>query len=125
MDSSGSSTGELEQRVLNTNPMLEAFGNARTLRNDNSSRFGKVIILHILKLKLLTNLNFAQLKFIKIQFGQSGRIIGAAIEKYLLEKTRIQHQIEGERNFHIFYQLLRGILYILRHPSVITRSIIK
>eukprot|EP01035_Chromulina_nebulosa_P002488 gene2488-3367_t len=63
--------GELEQRVLDTNPLLEAFGNARTLRNDNSSRFGK---------------------FIKINFSNSGKIIGATIEKYLLEKTRVIHQ---------------------------------
>lgn len=81
------SVGELEQRVLNTNPLLEAFGNARTLRNDNSSRFGK---------------------FIKIQFGSNGRIIGAVIEKYLLEKTRVIHQTPGERNYHIFYQLIKG-----------------
>lgn len=79
--------GELEQRVLNTNPLLEAFGNARTLRNDNSSRFGK---------------------FIKINFSNSGKIIGATIEKYLLEKTRVIHQTPGERNYHIFYQLLKG-----------------
>jgi myosin-7 len=79
--------GELEQRVLNTNPVLEAFGNAKTLRNDNSSRFGK---------------------YIKIHFDDAGRIAGASIEKYLLEKTRVIFQIPGERNFHVFYQLLRG-----------------
>mmetsp|Transcript_12049 Transcript_12049/g.26826 ORF Transcript_12049/g.26826 Transcript_12049/m.26826 type:complete len:133 (+) Transcript_12049:388-786(+) len=67
--------------------MLEAFGNARTLRNDSSSRFGK---------------------FIKIQFTKNGRIAGATVEKYLLEKTRLTHQTPGERNYHIFYQLLRG-----------------
>ena len=81
------SVGKLEQKVLNTNPMLEAFGNAKTLRNDNSSRFGK---------------------FIKIQFSDSGRIIGAAMERYLLEKTRVINHKHGERNFHIFYQFLRG-----------------
>ncbi|CAM9852718.1 unnamed protein product, partial [Ectocarpus fasciculatus] len=87
-NSDGSSVGQLEQRVLNTNPILEAFGNAKTLRNDNSSRFGK---------------------FIKIQFDNSGRICGAVIEKYLLEKTRLVHQLNGERNFHILYQLIKGL----------------
>jgi myosin-5 len=80
----GSETNRLEEQVLASNPLLESFGNARTLRNDNSSRFGK----------------FIQIKF------QDGHISGASIQNYLLEKTRIVHQIEGERNYHIFYQLL-------------------
>ena len=72
----------LEDRVLSSNPLLESFGNARTLRNDNSSSFGK---------------------FIEISFNTtSGVIIGASISNYLLEKTRITTQIEGERNYHIF-----------------------
>ena len=79
--------GELETKVLSTNPFLESFGNAKTLMNDNSSRFGK---------------------YVKIQFGSSGRIVGAEITNYLLEKTRIVRQAEGERNFHVFYQLIRG-----------------
>jgi myosin heavy subunit len=79
---------KLEDRVLSCNPLLESFGNARTLRNDNSSRFGK---------------------FIQIQFGSSGRIVGARIENYLLEKTRIVQQSAGERNYHVFYQLLEAV----------------
>jgi myosin heavy subunit len=78
----------LEDRVLSSNPLLESFGNARTLKNDNSSRFGK---------------------FIKISFDtESGGIVGASISNYLLEKTRITTQIEGERNYHIFYQIFSG-----------------
>ncbi|EED91560.1 predicted protein, partial [Thalassiosira pseudonana CCMP1335] len=78
----------LEDRVLSSNPLLESFGNARTLKNDNSSRFGK---------------------FIKISFNtETGAIVGASISNYLLEKTRITTQIEGERNYHIFYQIFSG-----------------
>ena len=86
--SASADVSSLEDRVLSSNPLLEAFGNARTLRNDNSSRFGK---------------------FIEISFDTTtGHIIGASISNYLLEKTRITTQIEGERNYHIFYQLLTG-----------------
>lgn len=77
----------VEDRVLATNPILEAFGNAKTIRNDNSSRFGK---------------------YIQIFFNDQDLIAGAAIKTYLLEKTRVVIQAEEERNFHIFYQLLAG-----------------
>lgn len=81
-------SSSLEDRVLSSNPLLESFGNARTLKNDNSSRFGK---------------------FIKISFNtNTGSIVGASISNYLLEKTRITTQIEGERNYHIFYQVFSG-----------------
>jgi len=72
----------LEDRVLSSNPLLETFGNAQTLRNDNSSRFGKFI-----------HINFST---------EKGVIMGARVSNYLLEKTRITTQIEGERNYHIF-----------------------
>ncbi|TDH72005.1 hypothetical protein CCR75_001030 [Bremia lactucae] len=85
--------GKLEERVLDSNPLLESFGNAKTLRNDNSSRFGK---------------------FIEIQFNHHGKIVGAQILNFLLEKTRIVSQSLGERNYHIFYQLLAGADTTLR-----------
>ena len=82
-------TGELSvmERVLQSNPVLEAFGNARTLRNDNSSRFGK---------------------FIELGFNRAGHLKGAKVQTYLLEKVRLAFHAAGERNYHIFYQLLRG-----------------
>jgi len=84
--SAGTST--IEQQVLQSNPILESFGNARTIRNDNSSRFGK---------------------FIELTFHNSGILCGASIETYLLEKVRLVHQMPGERNYHIFYELLVGL----------------
>uniref|UniRef100_G3T3X5 Unconventional myosin-XIX n=1 Tax=Loxodonta africana TaxID=9785 RepID=G3T3X5_LOXAF len=79
----------IEQRILNSNPVMEAFGNACTLRNNNSSRFGK---------------------FIQLQLNgpRAQQMTGAAVQTYLLEKTRVACQTSSERNFHIFYQICKG-----------------
>ncbi|XP_069604509.1 myosin-4 [Ranitomeya imitator] len=77
--------GTLEDQIIQANPLLEAFGNAKTVRNDNSSRFGK---------------------FIRIHFGTTGKLASADIETYLLEKSRVTFQLSAERSYHIFYQIL-------------------
>ncbi|XP_068932884.1 myosin-8 [Petaurus breviceps papuanus] len=83
-DSSGKTQGTLEDQIISANPLLEAFGNAKTVRNDNSSRFGK---------------------FIRIHFGTTGKLASADIETYLLEKSRVTFQLKAERSYHIFYQI--------------------
>ncbi|XP_061074914.1 myosin heavy chain, fast skeletal muscle-like [Conger conger] len=79
--------GSLEDQIIAANPLLEAYGNAKTVRNDNSSRFGK---------------------FIRIHFGTTGKLASADIETYLLEKSRVTFQLSAERSYHIFYQLMTG-----------------
>ena len=107
----GKQSGSLEQQILIANPILESFGNAQTIRNNNSSRF--VGVLHCYCLSLYTinrhdKTHTKQGKFIRIEFNPSGQITGANIERYLLEKSRVTHQTSKERNYHIFYQLLKG-----------------
>ena len=93
----------LEDQILGCNPILEAFGNSKTVRNDNSSRFGKYVTIN---LDVIT-----------------GKIEGAQIQTYLLEKSRVCEPNEGERNYHIFYHLLKGPpdllkqLYLVSDPS--------
>jgi myosin-3 len=81
-------TKVLEEKILKVNPLLEAFGNARTIINNNSSRFGKYLELH---------------------FTAKGRIAGAHLSEYLLEKSRVVSQQRREKNFHIFYYLVAGL----------------
>eukprot|EP00041_Stephanoeca_diplocostata_P035801 m.1275779 g.1275779 ORF g.1275779 m.1275779 type:complete len:1469 (+) comp24762_c0_seq12:253-4659(+) len=98
----GSETG-VENKILMANPILEAFGNAKTLRNDNSSRFGK---------------------YIEVYMNEKNKISGCQIKHYLLEKVRVSQPGQGERNFHVFYQLCKAAeaatqqkLSLLRKPA--------
>ncbi|XP_021367481.1 myosin heavy chain, striated muscle-like [Mizuhopecten yessoensis] len=91
--------GSLEDQIIQANPVLEAYGNAKTTRNNNSSRFGK---------------------FIRIHFGPTGKIAGADIETYLLEKSRVTYQQSAERNYHIFYQLCSNAIPELNEIMLLT-----
>ncbi|XP_048519421.1 myosin heavy chain, muscle isoform X10 [Dendroctonus ponderosae] len=95
--------GTLEDQVVQTNPVLEAFGNAKTVRNDNSSRFGK---------------------FIRIHFGPTGKLAGADIETYLLEKARVISQQSLERSYHIFYQIMSGAVSGLKEMCLLSNNIL-
>ncbi len=84
----GAGVAHIKQMLLDSNPILEAFGNAKTLRNDNSSRFGK---------------------YMEIAFDFAGAPQGGRVTNFLLEKVRVVSRNEGERSFHIFYQMLTGL----------------
>uniref|UniRef100_A0A7N8YNT8 Myosin-7-like n=1 Tax=Mastacembelus armatus TaxID=205130 RepID=A0A7N8YNT8_9TELE len=93
--------GTLEDQIIQANPALEAFGNAKTIRNDNSSRFGK---------------------FIRIHFDNRGKLASADIETYLLEKSRVTYQLKAERDYHIFYQILSQVKPELLEMLLITNN---
>ncbi|XP_017056465.1 myosin heavy chain, muscle isoform X26 [Drosophila ficusphila] len=101
-DEAAKNKGSLEDQVVQTNPVLEAFGNAKTVRNDNSSRFGK---------------------FIRIHFGPTGKLAGADIETYLLEKARVISQQSLERSYHIFYQIMSGSVAGVKDICLLTDNI--
>uniref|UniRef100_A0AAG5DSD3 Myosin heavy chain n=1 Tax=Anopheles atroparvus TaxID=41427 RepID=A0AAG5DSD3_ANOAO len=101
-DENAEKKGSLEDQVVQTNPVLEAFGNAKTVRNDNSSRFGK---------------------FIRIHFSGSGKLAGADIETYLLEKARVISQQTLERSYHIFYQIMSGSVKGLKEICFLSNNI--
>merc|ERR1712242_173495 len=92
----------LEDQIVATNPILESYGNAKTSRNDNSSRFGK---------------------FIRIHFNSAGKLAGCDIESYLLEKSRITQQQEVERSYHIFYQLLQPFVPTMKAKCLLSDDI--
>merc|ERR1712212_408361 len=92
----------LEEQIVQTNPVLEAFGNAKTVRNDNSSRFGK---------------------FIRIHFGASGKLSGADIESYLLEKARVISQQSLERSYHIFYEMMSDAVPTIKPLCMLSNDI--
>ncbi|CAK5025246.1 unnamed protein product [Meloidogyne enterolobii] len=98
----GQKGGTLEEQIVQTNPVLEAFGNAKTVRNNNSSRFGK---------------------FIRVHFSGSGKLAGGDIEHYLLEKSRVVRQAPGERCYHIFYQIMSGFDSGLRAKLQLTNEL--
>ena len=81
-------TKQKQEKIVNANPILESFGNASTVRNRNSSRFGK---------------------YNEMCFDPVGSLMGAKIKTYLLESSRVVSQQEGEQNYHVFYQVLYGL----------------
>ena len=98
----GGNQVSLEDQILGCNPILESFGNSKTIRNDNSSRFGKYTTINL-------DVN-------------TGKIEGAKIYTYLLEKSRVCEPPEGERNYHVFYHLLKGASQQLLDQCFITRD---
>ena len=108
-----SSSNLITEQILEAGPLLESFGNAKTIKNDNSSRFGKYVQVYFQESVQIKpsysqmSVSYSWLNLILFLFR--GKIIGAKINEYLLEKSRIVTQNVGERNYHVFYEILRGL----------------
>ena len=128
----------LEDQIVQTNPILEAFGNAKTARNDNSSRFVSknekqsfavnITICHYYIHPLTYTgtkifMFFLQGKFIRIFFNNAGKLAGCDIETYLLEKSRITFQQEIERSYHIFYEIFQKAVPELKKKCLLSDDI--
>lgn len=119
----GESTGGMSgSQLMSANPILESFGNARTLRNDNSSRFGKFVRMFFGSSVTTTSASvgrYSPAADVDADPDAPLVMVGTSVDTYLLEKVRVIHQTQGERNYHVFYELLAGADDALKHELLL------